>query len=505
MARKRPAASGGRDRKPTRSARPPSKRSANAVRRPAGKPFGPKSVRTKTGRPTGSKAHAKAELDANTDARGPNLSPSKLAEAIAEIALEVEPRVLDEGRRADRALAFHFRRRQSLGPVERREIADAVASLFRWRGWIAPLLPRDSQGVKRLLLCALMDAEEITTILRQWARTSGIEPSRLIALGDAPSWTARAETLKLWAGQPQYNADPWRLFPDWFREVVPLPPGSGSAKVRRLDFLTALQRRPALWIRARNAEPSALWSRLRREGISFEVHQHKADSARLDRRVEVAVLSAFLEGFFEVQDLGVQAIAAAADPEPGERWWVAGVGGGHSAIHLADLMGGKGQVVATDGRPAALKGVVQRVRRFQISNVATKTWDGAHVVGKAGRYHGVLVEAASSGIGSWRRQPEARWTLDTKGVDALPEAQRQALHVAAQGVRPGGLLVYTVATLNPAETRAVVEAFLEDHPGFQIDPFPHPFRDGPTDGYLNVWPQIHDAEARFIARMVRAD
>ncbi len=88
----------------------------------------------------------------------------------------------------------------------------------------------------------------------------------------------------------------------------------------------------------------------------------------------------------------------------------------------------------------------------------------------------------------------------------IPEhASRQLkrLATAAPGVRPGGTLVYTVATVTRSETIGVVQAFLEAHPDFQLEPFPHPLEEGTTTGMLQIWPQAHDCEARFIARMVR--
>ena len=79
----------------------------------------------------------------------------------------------------------------------------------------------------------------------------------------------------------------------------------------------------------------------------------------------------------------------------------------------------------------------------------------------------------------------------------------QWLDVASSGVKPGGTLVYTVATVTQSETAGVVSAFLESHPEFKLQPFPHPLEDAKTAGTLQLWPQIHDGDARFIARMTR--
>jgi 16S rRNA (cytosine967-C5)-methyltransferase len=71
-------------------------------------------------------------------------------------------------------------------------------------------------------------------------------------------------------------------------------------------------------------------------------------------------------------------------------------------------------------------------------------------------------------------------------------------------VRPGGTLLYSVCTLSPTETTGAIRPFLESHPEFQLDPFPHPLTSAATDGTLLIWPQEADSDAMFLARMVRA-
>jgi 16S rRNA (cytosine967-C5)-methyltransferase len=205
----------------------------------------------------------------------------------------------------------------------------------------------------------------------------------------------------------------------------------------------------------------------------------------------------------EVQDVASQAVGLVCDPDPGERWWDACAGAGGKALHLAGLMGGKGLVVATDVNAARLKEAVRRARRSPFRNLTTKEWDGRHVAGKARSFDGVLVDAPCSAIGTWRRNPDARWTTDRQAIPRLAELQAGILHAAAPGVKPGGTLVYSVCTLTSPETTGVVRTFLEGHPEFQLDPFPHPFTGSATDGTLQIWPQDGDCDAMFIARMIR--
>ena len=430
------------------------------------------------------------------------VSIDKLAGSAVNIAMAVERAVFEDHRRADRAIAFALKNRRDLAAPDCRFISRAVFALFRWRGWIETLHIERPEA--RLLLAWLLDSPTVHPACKVWARGIGRDPERLFAYGGAPNWTTRGEGWKRLNEGRIVSADPWRLFPDWLREHLPLPPGGGSPKSKYLEFLQALQTPSPLWVRAQGGDEQAIWTELIGSGLKPWVHRKITRAAKLDPEADVHHLPAFERGDLEIQDLASQAVALACDPDPGERWWDACAGAGGKSLHLAALMKGKGLVVATDVHELRLKESARRARRSPFRNLTTKPWDGKHVVGKAGSYHGVLVDAPCSAVGTWRRNPDARWTLDAAAVGRLAELQAQILRAAAAGVRPGGTLVYSVCTLTLPETQGVIKAFLAEKPEFQLDPFPHPLTAAPTDGTLLIWPQESDTDAMFIARMVRS-
>ena len=77
---------------------------------------------------------------------------------------------------------------------------------------------------ERLLLSWMLDAPTIHPVCRLWVRVSGRDPGQAVALGDAPTWTARAEGLKRFAGGRTVNADPWRCFLIGFERISPCRP-----------------------------------------------------------------------------------------------------------------------------------------------------------------------------------------------------------------------------------------------------------------------------------------
>jgi 16S rRNA (cytosine967-C5)-methyltransferase len=425
-----------------------------------------------------------------------------LAEAAVSTARAAEEAVM-EGRRADRAISYALKNRRDLATPDHRFIAQSVFALFRWHGWVEGLHLRSLD--ERLLLSWLLDAPIVHPVCRVWGKFVGRDASRLVALGDAPTWTARAEGLKRWVDGRAVNADPWRLFPPWLREHLPLPPGEASPKLKYLALLDSLQKRAPLWVRSQAPEGEGLWTELKESGLKPWVHRTITRAAKLPSEADVYHLPAFTRGSLEIQDLASQAVGLVCDPDPGERWWDACAGAGGKALHLATLMKGKGLVVATDTHEVRLKEAVRRARRSPFSNITTKVWDGKgkHLAGKPRSFDGVLVDAPCSAIGTWRRNPDARWSLDRDAVPRLAEIQFQLLQAASGGVKPGGTLVYSVCTLTPPETQGVVKRFLEASPDFQLDPFTNPLDGVETNGTLLIWPQDSDSDAMFIARMVR--
>lgn len=427
--------------------------------------------------------------------------PEVLARSAAQIAEKVENAVLNDGRRADRSVSVELRLRRDLATPDHLFISQAVFSLFRWRGWIEPL--RFKSIEERLLFSMLLDRPTIHPACRVWAMACGRDPSRLMPLGDAPNWPARAEGFKRQLGGIPVTADPWRLFPDWLRDHLPLPPGGGSTKLRFVELLQVLQTRPPLWVRSQKENAETTWEEFKTLGVRPWLHRRVEHAAKLDPEVDIYHLPPFERGDLEIQDLASQAVALVCDPDPGERWWDACAGAGGKSLHLAALMKGKGLVIATDVIEGKLKEAVRRARRSPFRNLTTKPWDGKRIPAKLGSFDGVLVDAPCSAIGTWRRNPDARWSLDRTAIARLAGLQAEILKTAALGVRVGGTLVYSVCTLTPPETSAVVNGFLESHPGFRLDPFPHPLTGEQVDGRVQIWPQDSDNDAMYIARMVR--
>ena len=98
--------------------------------------------------------------------------------------------------------------------------------------------------------------------------------------------------------------------------------------------------------------------------------------------------------------------------------------------------------------------------------------------------------------------PDARWRKDEQSILSMAAQQQRLLEGGAAQVRPGGVLVYSVCSLEPEETSSVVESFLKAHPEFtpeEVDRYlPSALRSG---GFSMIAsPQRNGTDGVFAAR-----
>jgi len=178
---------------------------------------------------------------------------------------------------------------------------------------------------------------------------------------------------------------------------------------------------------------------------------------------------------------------------------VVGAQDGERVLDLCAAPGGKtmqlrGDVTAIEvdsGRASELR---ENLARFGATNVTVVEADGTLLPAELTGYDRALVDAPCSGLGVLVGRPDLRWRSRP-----LPELQLALLRGAAERMRPGGTIVYSVCTMNADENEAVVEASgLEVMPlGEEWPAYAHPRR----PEFLLTLPHVHRTTGFFIARL----
>lgn len=201
-----------------------------------------------------------------------------------------------------------------------------------------------------------------------------------------------------------------------------------------------------------------------------------------------------------VQDLASQWVAALVEAEPGERVADLCAGPGGKATALARVPSVR--VAAADVREARARRVRANARRLGLSNVACVVADGREAPFRPDALDRVLVDAPCSGLGALRRRPDARWRLRPESVDRLGSLQRQLVQAAAELVRPGGVLIFSVCTLTRQETTEVDRFLAAQRPDLSPLPLPPPPWEAKGRGAL-LLPQAAGTDGTYLLRLRR--
>lgn len=181
---------------------------------------------------------------------------------------------------------------------------------------------------------------------------------------------------------------------------------------------------------------------------------------------------AFLKGLVEVQDEGSQIASIIAQAKPGEQVIDLCAGGGGKTLALSAAMDNHGQIFAHDRDLRRLAPLHERAARAGIRNLQIRSPRGKEDVLKDLEGHAdlVLVDAPCTGVGTWRRNPDAKWRMRPGSLEVRQKEQDAVLSDAARLVKPGGRLVYITCSVMADENEDRLRAFRAVHTEFSPVP-----------------------------------
>lgn len=421
-------------------------------------------------------------------------------------------RATRRGELADRALARALER---VPPRERPWVQELVYGTFRLRGRIDSLLDRmvrrgigsldpDLLDVLRLGAYQLLEMGSVPVYA---AVSQAVEMAKAIAgkgagglvNGVIHSLERRKDELPFpdFASDPVAHLASWGSHPEFL--VARWVRAFGADGARAL--VEANNRRPSLYLRPIGLSPEDAARRLEEAGIASEPVPFAPDALRIPPPAGVS----------DVLDV---VPAVVQDPAAGLVVRYAAVPTGAVVADLCAAPGGKtlglaeraGYVAAADVSRERLARVEENARRLGVANVGVLVSD-ARWPAIAGADL-VLVDVPCTGTGTFRRHPDGKWRIGPTDLAALVELQREILDAAAAVVRPGGVLVYSTCSLEREENQDQVDAFLDRHPGFVMEP-PEPGTVEPRlldeAGRLVVLPHELGVDGAFAARMRRSE
>jgi 16S rRNA (cytosine967-C5)-methyltransferase len=312
----------------------------------------------------------------------------------------------------------------------------------------------------------------VNAVLRRLVRQGA--PSLPDADREPLAWLTSAGSLPLWLAE---------------RWLARLGPAAAVARAR------ALLGRPraALRLNPRRSDAAA-----------------RAAAAGLDLRA-LAVPGAFEaqsgnpaalaeEGLLALQDEGSQLIAHLAS-RPGRLLDACAAPGG-KAMLMGDL-GPDRMVFAVEPATRRRATMARLLARWGSRSVLVLGADAQRPPFAAESFDGLLLDAPCSGLGTLGRHPDIRWRTTPGDLARHPRRQALLLRSLAPLVRHGGLLVYATCSSEPEENERVLEGFLAETAGFELEALPEWAR-GFADGPFARTGRVSSDDAFFAALLRRA-
>ncbi len=296
-------------------------------------------------------------------------------------------------------------------------------------------------------------------------------------IGHAPVPLSEAEVAG--GTVPEALGDHWDLS-DWLVDAF-----TDSLGDRAESTALALTRRAPVTLRVNTARTDLAnaQAQLQGEGVDT-IPNPRAETALTvtvgPRRLRNA--PSYLNGLVEVQDASSQAA-------------ILGISGTGRALDFCAGGGGKALALAARGWKVTAHDIdVGRMR-----DLPARSARGGHdialcapeEVSDIGQFDLVLCDAPCSGSGTWRRTPEAKWTLTRDRLAQLREMQEQVLEAGMAHVAPGGRLVYATCSVLRPENTAPIDAFLGRHPDWRLS-------------HAQSWPVDDWGDGFFVAHLERA-
>ncbi|MGB6230845.1 MAG: RsmB/NOP family class I SAM-dependent RNA methyltransferase [Litorimonas sp.] len=186
------------------------------------------------------------------------------------------------------------------------------------------------------------------------------------------------------------------------------------------------------------------------------------------RHPDVQSSEDYQRGRLEIQDEGSQLVSLLCAAQPGETVLDYCAGGGGKSLALAADMDNEGRLHAYDIDKRRLAPTWQRADRAGASIIDVIAPPAERLPELVGKMDRVLIDAPCTGVGTWRRKPDAKWRLTESALERRRKEQVTVLDQGSKYVRPGGYLFYVTCSMLAEENEAQVYAFLERAEGFTL-------------------------------------
>jgi len=353
----------------------------------------------------------------------------------AHIAAAIE--VLDQilaGKNAEVSLIKWGRSNRFAGSGDRNAIRDIVYDALRQKN---SLTKRSKNISGRSWIIALLKKREVN--LDEYFGATRYSPPRV------KKW--ELELLPIENESDLYDIPDW-LWPEW----------KASLGIKAIEVADTLKERANIFLRVniiKGTRDDAIQA-LEKDGIISKFHPTVSTALIVNKGTrKIKNSEAYNIGLVELQDASSQASVLKLNIDQNGPILDFCAGGGGKSLALSAYL--NKPIFAYDANFERMKDLPNRARRSGANIRVIKSNDL-----KKSHYGLVFCDAPCSGSGSWRRDPEGKWSLTLQDYERLLTLQENILATASQLVKPNGNLVYATCSILKDENKAQIQKFLEN-------------------------------------------
>ena len=351
----------------------------------------------------------------------------------AHIAAAIE--ILDlilSGGNAETSLTRWGRSNRFAGSGDRNAIRDIVYDALRQKN---SLTKRSKKISGRSWIIALLQKSEVN--LDEYFGTSRYSPPK----------------IKKWELDllPLENESDLHDIPDWL-----WPKWKATLGRKANEVANTLKERANIFLRVnitKFARKDAIQA-LQKDGIISKLHPTVSTALIVDKGTRnIKNSEAYHLGLVELQDASSQASILQLSTDQNGPILDYCAGGGGKALALNAYL--NKPIFAYDANLLRMKDLPKRASRLGADIRITKSNDLKN------SYYGlVFCDVPCSGSGTWRRDPEGKWSITLRDYQKLLSIQENILTTAAQLVRANGRLVYATCSVLKDENKTQIQKFL---------------------------------------------
>lgn len=211
-----------------------------------------------------------------------------------------------------------------------------------------------------------------------------------------------------------------------------------------------------------------LKSLLDKQGIETKGVSKVKSALRLLKRKNITTTQEFKNGFFEIQDAGSQLITEFLDVHTDNFVIDACAGAGGKSLHIADVLGKTGKIVAMDIEEYKLNELKVRAQRNKAKNISVELIDKGTVNRYKEKADRLLLDVPCSGLGVIKRNPDAKEALTPAFIENIKAVQQDILQQYSKMLKSGGYMVYATCSILPSENKDQVDVFLKNNTEYSL-------------------------------------